>query len=420
MTWLVGDIERYWFERNQRSLMKQAVQRLEKSEYQGFSLRPLSISGRKVYLLSASMQQQGVLLAESILPLITESDNAIVFMMLSGQTIVIVKQAGKVVFDTRLDDSQTIMDKSLRSLTIYWQQLLSEELTIFHCADCSINVADDELELNNRWRLPYRDNLQFNTFNLDWGAVDEWGVEPARQLRYPKNLPIKRSLLGVSLLMTGAYIWWPRSEVAETVIDLPPQIIDHYAGFRSRLEQTGFNCKIRFLHLYEDMTRANSLRNWTLDSLDVSGEQTFLSLKANSNNASLREVEALAKQFDYRISMSTDAVILQRSVEAFPILKTAVMADVLGQIRYFRLALESFWGSQIKITKGKAEPSKEKNFVNQAVVIAFDKILPNDLDNVGSVFNGHPVEFISLNLTKVDQYYSGNATLNVLGSLNHE
>lgn len=234
-------------------------------------------------------------------------------------------------------------------------------------------------------------------------------------------IPNGRSLIGPVGVILCVLVAVVINRTSKPPIIERTQIVDPYAPMVRVLTETGINVKIKIVQLYEDLNRIKALQHWALASLNGDVSTNVIRLKSIDNRALTEQVKQFARQYQYTFTQDTEGIILIRKVGHIPLMKTPYRMNINGQQRYLEHALMHFFSdSLLNIENAKTVSNGLWN--ETKLILSFSRMNIDDLDTIGTIINGHPASFESIEiipLTTDSRYLEGKMVINLIGVIDN-
>ncbi len=417
MTIIQSDVKRQFFLKTDRAKLRTTLNLWHNDGFNGFYI---STAGKNNgLLLCAHREAEGKLLAEYIFEsLVARYQSGLFLEKVNDSLYFIVFDQGILHHAEEIPlsilQSAEKSPPALRTLILNINRLAQQSVESQHVIIANnVTVSDgDDCVVEGHVHLPFSvtsivrvDNFIEHSDRLKLPALKH-----KRDLVIPHGR-VKWLLLPLIMTVMGFVVMNLQGD--EKIIERI-ETIDRYAQLKTVLMKTGINVKIKVVLLYEDLRRVEALQNWALVSLAGDIRSNVIKLKSINDMASVEVVKRFAQDYQYIFTQDNDGVILARNVSHTPVMKTAYRMNIAEQQRYLEGERKKYWKSNLTVDSAKAVSNGLWNEIK--LILTFDQMTIHDLDAIGSIVNGRPFSFESIEILPVaNGYLKGKMIINLIG-----
>jgi len=185
-----------------------------------------------------------------------------------------------------------------------------------------------------------------------------------------------------------------------------------FKKYTETLTEKGVNVKTRFGYLFNDIRAIETLTGWKVSSINA--EQPGTAIDLINQGGSFNELQTFAHQYNYNITKHKEVYRLRSQVKHTPIMKKAVLVSVMTTLTIIEEAMRD-WSPEHKIINLSERVSNGK-WSEIALTIQLAQWTKHDIDTLGTIMNGQPIDFIQAKLTHNNtNELSGNASFVIYG-----
>ncbi len=412
-----SDVKRKFFLKEDRAKLRTTLNLWHNEGYKGFYI---STAGKNNgLLLCAHREGEGKLLAECIFEsLVTQYQSGLFIERTNDRLYLIVfvkgilHHAEEILISTL--QSEDTAPPALRTLILNINRITrlpAEEQHVIIANNVLVSDGN-ECVVEGSVHLPFMavNIVRVNNYTEHPETLKLPELKNRRDLVIPHG-KAKWLLLLLMVAVVGVVLINTKND--EKIIERTREI-DRYAQMKTVLTKTGINVKIKIVQLYEDLNRINALQNWALVSLSGDVTSNVIKLKSISDMASVDVVKRFAQDYQYIFAQDSDGVILARNVGHIPVMKTAYRMNIAEQQRYLEGERRKYWKNNLTIDSAKAVSNGLWN--EKKLILSFEQMTIHDLDAIGSIINGRPFSFESIEITPVaNGYIKGKMIINLIG-----
>lgn len=216
------------------------------------------------------------------------------------------------------------------------------------------------------------------------------------------------AVVGVFFVL-GAMLFTGGTEEVKKVTKAP----EPFKKYTETLTEKGVNVKTRFGYLFNDIRAIETLTGWKVSGINV--EQPGTAIDLINQGGSFNELQTFAHQYNYNITKHKEVYRLRSQVKHTPIMQKAVLVSVMTTLTIIEEAMRD-WSPEHKIINLSERVSNGK-WSEIALTIQLAQWTKHDLDTLGTIMNGQPIDFIQAKLTHNNNTneLSGNASFVIYG-----